>query len=115
MPVDKQDFIREKARQNQAEPEGGKILWSRHAIAELANESWSRNEVEKALESGEVIEDYPAQHRPLPDCLVLGRLPDDKPIHAVIAMDETNDRLFVVTVYKPDPEEWEDDGRTRKS
>jgi hypothetical protein len=30
--IDKQDFIREKARQNADDPEGSKILWSRHAI-----------------------------------------------------------------------------------
>ena len=36
----KQDFIRRKARQNQADPEGAKILWSRHGIAELVTEGW---------------------------------------------------------------------------
>ncbi len=115
MSVNKQDFIREKARQNKNDPEGTKILWSRHAIVELANEGWTRSEVEKALENGEVIEDYPTQHRPLPDCLVLGELGNGEPLHAVIAIDEANDRLFVVTVYKPKSEEWENDWRTRKS
>ena len=71
--------------------------------------------MEKALENGEVIEDYPTEHRPLPDCLVLSRLLNGEPLHAVIAVDEPNDRLFVVTVYKPDLEEWENGWRTRKS
>ena len=61
-----------------------------------------------------MIEDYPAQHRPLPDCLVLGYLATSEPMHAVIALDEANDRLFIVTVYKPSHEEWQDDWRTRK-
>ena len=47
-------------------------------------------------------------------CLVLGWLATGEPFHAVIAVDEVNDRLFVVTVYKPSPEEWEDDWQTRK-
>jgi len=34
--------------------------------------------------------------------------------HAVVVIDEINDRLFVVTVHEPSPEEWEDDWRTRK-
>ena len=110
----KQDFIHRKARQNQADPEGTKIHWSRHGIAELVNEGWSRALVEEGLQSSEVIEDYPTLYRSLPDCLVLGWLATGEPFHAVIAVDEVNDRLFVVTVYKPSPEEWEDDWQTRK-
>ena len=113
--ISKQDFIREKARQNAADLEGAKILWSRHAIVELANENWTREAVEKSLVDAELIEDYPTQHRPLPDCLVLGQLNPGEPLHAVVAVDEANDRLFIVTVYKPNPEEWENDWRTRKS
>jgi len=115
MSLLKQDFVREKARQNQSDPEGVKILWSRHAIAELADEGWSRQAVEKALQSSEVIEDYGSQHRFLPDCLVLGWVSSEKPLHAVIGIDEMNDRLFVVTVYQPSLEEWENDWRTRKA
>jgi hypothetical protein len=110
----KQDFIRWKAQQNQADSEGEKIRWSRHGITELVNEGWNRAMVEEGLQLSEVIEDYPTLHRPLPDCLVLGWLPCGEPFHAVIAVDEINDRLFVVTVYKPSPEEWEHDWRTRK-
>jgi len=110
----KQDFIRWKARQNLADLEGAKIRWSRHGIVELVNEGWSRVLVEKGLQGIEVIEDYPTEHRPLPDCLVLGWLATGEPFHAVIAIDKANDRLFVVTVYKPSPEEWKDDWRTRK-
>jgi hypothetical protein len=51
MAILKQDFIREKARENYSDPEGNKILWSRHAIAELAEEGWSRRAVEQALQS----------------------------------------------------------------
>jgi hypothetical protein len=51
----KQDFIRRVARQNQADLVGSKILWSRHAITELANEGWSRGVAETALQTSEVI------------------------------------------------------------
>ncbi len=111
---DRQAFIRQKAKQNQAAPQHTKILWSRHGIAELINEGWNRLLVEEGLQRCEIIEDYPALHRPLPDCLVMGWLATGEPFHAVIAVDEANDRLLIVTVYKPSPEEWEDDWRTRK-
>lgn len=111
---DRQRFIIQIACQNQLDPEGARIRWSRHGITELVNEGWDRASVEEALQNGKIIEDYPALHRPLPDCLVLGLLATGEPLHAVIAIDEANERLFVVTVYRPSPEEWEDDWQTRK-
>lgn len=110
----KQDFICRKANQNQADLAGEHILWSRHGIAELINEGWHRVHVEAGLQDCEIIENYPAIHRPLPDCLILGWFASGKPFHAVVAIDEGNDLLFVVTVYEPSLEEWEDDWKTRK-
>lgn len=111
---EKQSFIRCKARENRHDAEGGKILWSRHGVAKLAAEGWHRTAVERGLEGAEVIEDYPATHRALPDCLVLAWLATGDPFHAVVAVDMANDRLFVVTVYRPGSEEWQDEWRIRK-
>ena len=110
----KQEFIRRIAWQNRLDPEGESVRWSRHSITELLLEGWTRTLIEDALHSCEVIEDYPAVHRPPPDCLVLGWLESEVPFHAVVAVDEANDRLFIVTVYKPNPARWEDDWKTRK-
>jgi hypothetical protein len=38
----KQAFIRRKAQENRTDPEGVGIRWTRHAIAELANDGWGR-------------------------------------------------------------------------
>lgn len=73
----------------------------------------SRPMIEAALVDCEIIEDYPDAHRPLPDCLVLGILEGREPIHAVVAVDEANERIYMVTVYRPDPARWLDE-RTRK-
>jgi len=110
----KQSFIQEKALQNERDPQGTKVLWSRHAVAELVADSLTRYQVERALQGCEIVEDYCAQHRPLPDCLVLGWLTPGEPVHAVVATHVKRDRIFVVTVYRPSEEEWEDDWRTRK-
>jgi hypothetical protein len=110
----KQAFIRRIAHQNRNDPEQTQILWSRHGIMELTNEQWSRSQVEQALQNSMLIEDYPQGHRRLPDCLVSGWLVTGEPFHAVIALDENKDRLLIVTVYQPDPKEWEDDWQTRK-
>jgi hypothetical protein len=111
---DKQAFIRRKARENGESSDGTQVYWSRHAITEMVQDQLTRPEVETALENCDVIEDYPTTHRPLPDCLVLDQLQSTQPIHEVIAIDEARDRIFVVTVYRPSPERWEDDWRTRK-
>lgn len=114
-PSAKQAFIHRIALKNPSDPEQRQILWSRHAINELTNEGWRRDIVETALQTCEIIEDYPAQYRPLPDCLVLGRSPSGVPIHAVVAVDESNERLLVITVYRPSSKEWLHDWRTRKN
>jgi hypothetical protein len=112
--LEKQRFIRQKARENRDDPEGAKIFWSRHAIVEMINDKLTRTEVERALEQGQIIEDYPAGHRPLPDCLVLASLAGTHPLHAVVAVDEVQDRILIVTVYLPSKEEWQDDWQPRK-
>jgi hypothetical protein len=111
---DKQAFIRRVARANQTDPEGARLLWSRHAVAELALEGWKRPQVEEALLTCEVIEDYVTLHRPLPDCLILSWLTDSIPVHVVVTIDEDLERILVVTVYQPSEEEWENDWKTRK-
>jgi hypothetical protein len=73
----------------------------------------SREAVETSLATCKIIEAYPDGHRPLPDCLVLAWLRPGEPLHAVIAVDAPNDRVFVVTVYRPDPERWSDDWTRR--
>jgi hypothetical protein len=102
------------------DPEGGPDVARRsrrHPVVEARHRA-ARHEhaipvkVESSLAGCEVIEDYPAAH-PLPDCLVLAMLDDGDPIHAVVAIDEVNERIFLVTVYRPDPARWLDE-RTRK-
>jgi hypothetical protein len=114
-PNAKQISVRQTVERNQSDPEGRSILWSRHAIVELVNENWSREDIEVGFLTCEVIEDYPAGPRALPDCLILGTSHSGEIFHAVLAIDSGNDRLLVVTVYKPTREEWQDDWRTRKT
>jgi hypothetical protein len=113
-PEFKQQFIRDKAYQNAQDTEGVYVLWSRHAIQELIADDLERSHVERALQICEIIEDYLALHRPLPDCLVLGWLAEGEPIHVVVAVDVEQNRIFIVTVYRPDTREWGNDWQTRK-
>lgn len=103
----KQHFIQSKATEQ-------KVKWSIHALAELSSESWTVSQVEFALRRAEIIEDYPHMHRHLPDCLILSFALTGEPLHAVVALNESRDYILVVTVYRPNEQEWENDWRTRK-
>ena len=46
--------------------------------------------------------------------LVVGFL-GDRPIHIVVAFDDPTKTCHIVTVYEPDPGQWSDDFRTRRS
>lgn len=108
----KEAFIRQKAAEHVPESKE-KIYWSLHAIGKLRREKITKNRVEQALKTAVAIEDYSMEGRPLPGCLVLGQL-DTAPLHAVVAIDEAQDRIFVITVYRPSSERWKDGCKKRK-
>ena len=71
------------------------------------------HEVGEAVQSAELLEEYP-DDRPYPSCLLFGLTGSWCPLHLVAAYDETGNRVLVVTVYEPDPTEWEDYRRRRR-
>ena len=71
-------------------------------------------ELEIALGTGEIIEDYPKDPRGA-SCLVLG-FARGRPIHVVCTVKHGPDEVFLITVYDPSkrPEKWIDNYRRRK-
>jgi len=110
--TEKEDFIRDKAREH-IPGSNERISWSLHAIAKLRTEGLRKKDIEESLKDCIIIEDYDMEGRPLPGCLVLG-FPGNLPVHSVIAIDRKFDRIFVITVYKPSTERWENDWKRRK-
>ena len=76
-------------------------------------EGFRKKEIEDSIKKCIIIEDYTMEGRPLPGCLVLGFI-GSIPVHSVIAIDLDYDRIFIITVYKPSAERWENDWKTRK-
>jgi len=64
------------------------------------------------LASAEVIEEYP-DDKPYPSRLVLGWV-GSRPIHLVVADNAEAQETTVITVYDPDPEQWDADFKRRK-
>ena len=50
---------------------------------------------------------------PYPSALFFGWA-EGKPLHGVVALDETNEWAYVITAYEPDLEHFEADYRTRR-
>lgn len=62
-------------------------------------------EVEQAILSGIIIEDYP-EDKPYHSLLILGRTHSGRPLHTVAAWSEEENICILVTVYEPDPDLW---------
>ena len=90
-----------------------KILFLPHAVQQMARPERmiSTVEVRQILDTGEIIEDYPADPRGH-SCLLLGHGNERRPIHVVCAPKAQY--LAIITAYLPSPDAWGDDFRTRK-
>ena len=71
-----------------------------------------QSDVLEAIESGEVIAEYP-DDVPYPSCLLLG-FPEGEPLHVVVGVDRDSTTSYVITAYRPDPSLWSDDFKTRR-
>jgi len=109
---DKEFFIRQKVQEHISET-NEKIFWSLHAVEKLRLEGVRKKEIEDSLKECIIIEDYPEKGRPLPSCLALGFI-GSHPVHSVIGVDRDSDRIYIITVYKPSRERWEDGWKERK-
>lgn len=83
-----------------------RLLYSEHALDRMLERAITREEVETALAAGETIEEYADEAR-----LILGRA-TTRPLHLVVA-DRPPTTTVVVTVYPPDPTQWDASFRVR--
>jgi hypothetical protein len=92
----------------------GRYEVSLHAQQERLEDDLDVSEIETAILSGEVIEDYPDDPRG-PSCLISGQA-GNKAVHAVVGWarmrGEENRTLRLITVYIPKAPKWSDP-RTR--
>ncbi|MFB3924346.1 MAG: DUF4258 domain-containing protein [Terriglobia bacterium] len=89
--------IREKFRALQYE-------YALHAVDQCILKNISRREIEEAIASGEVIEDYPTDKYG-PSCLIFGRTTLGRSLH-IQCTHATRERVKIITAYEPDPAEW---------
>lgn len=99
MDVNQFYYIKQKLQNNKFE-----LSW--HAEREKQEDKITYFEIDEAFKTLEVIEDYPDDPRGH-SCLVLGFTYEDKPLHFVLGnLDE--EKVFIITMYRPKREEWID-------
>ena len=69
--------------------------------------------IRNAMATLEILEAYP-QDKYLPSFLVRGEF-EARVFHAQIATDSDGDNIRIVTMYAPDPDEWDEELRHRRN
>lgn len=82
-----------------------------HAFLQMKKREISIVDIYNGFENGEIIEQYPDDY-PFPSCLILCFTTENKPLHFVCSM--ANNKIYIITAYFPNSEQWENDYRTRK-
>ena len=78
----------------------------------LRGRSIPRRAILESAANFEIIEEYP-QDKYLPSYLIYSRHLDSI-FHVLFAADVQEDNVRIITAYRPDPEQWEEDLRTRR-
>ena len=94
--------------------EKDRIAFKKHSAIRMREREIYADEVKEVLMHGEIIEEY-WDDRPFPSCLVFGLTEKQKPVHIVIAINSDDQIIYVITVYSPSKEEWENGSMRRKT
>lgn len=78
--------------------------FSKHAADRMILRHITISEIREAIQSGEVIEDYP-KDKYGPSCLILGKTNQDRFLHIQCSYP-SRPLVKIITVYEPDPNEW---------
>lgn len=86
-------------------------LITQHASKRMLERSILFTDIVNAISNGEIIEEYPDDY-PCPSCLILGLGSNNKMLHIVCSLCEN--KIFIITVYEPNAQQWNADLKTRK-
>lgn len=66
------------------------------------------------MQNGEIIEDHPDDY-PFPSCLICGFNTNNQPIHTVWAYNKNKQLAILITVYRPNNNQWINNYKRRKT
>lgn len=76
----------------------------KHAAIRMKQRSITVDDIKEALLSAQIVETYEDDY-PFSSCLLLG-YSNKKPLHIVAAISNIDNILLIITVYKPNTDEW---------
>ena len=82
------------------------IVLTEHLLNRMRQRRIRLKDIKQAIAEGEIIEQYPADY-PFPSCLI-----NAENIHIVCSVGEGH--LYIITAYRPSPEQWEAGDKIRK-
>lgn len=88
----------------------GQVQWRVHVLERLLERNLSRMQIIQAIQTGEVIEQYP-DALPYP-CALFHTVAEGRAVHVVAASDGA--MVWVITAYEPDEQHFESDLKTRR-
>ena len=91
----------------------GRVRWTYHVTMRLQQRALTAGMIRAAMGTLEIIEAYP-HDKYLPSYLLRGES-EGCVFHAQIATDVEGDNIRVVTMYTPDPNEWDEGLRLRRT
>ena len=106
LPEDPLGFIQRCVRQR-------KILWTYHVNMRLTARFIPREAILESVAGFDLIERYP-EDKYLPSYLVWTKHRGET-FHVLFAADVSNDQVRIITAYRPDPDEWDQDRRNRRN
>ena len=90
-----------------------RLVFRVHAVRRMFERGIRAEEVRAVIAAGETIERYP-DDTPYPRRLILGWC-GTRPLHVVAADHQEANEVIVVTVYEPDPAQWDASYRRRRT
>jgi hypothetical protein len=105
LPDDPVGFIQDCVRR-------GRIFWTYHVNIRLAGRFIPREVISSSVDTYELVEAYPGD-KYLPSYLLFARHGSEA-FHVLFATDVEGGNVRVVTSYRPDPQEWHPDMKTRR-
>jgi len=90
-----------------------RVYWTYHVNMRLAGRDVRREAILDAVDLYELVEAYP-DDKYLPSFLLVTGSPSEA-IHVLFGVDVAGDNVRVVTAYRPSPDEWDDDLKTRRA